>query len=194
MHPKVGLFVLLGIIIGWEVGFLTRAYTLPQEVFSKKIETTPIPTPQMGIPQSLLIPSLNIYASVESVGEIDGSRMDVPKNTRDVAWYNQGPRPGEAGNVVIDGHYDTDTGAAAVFYDLKNIRIGDPIQIIDRDNNLSYYKVTQVKSFTNDTFPFSTIFGQGKKAKLYLITCDGVWDRQEQNYSNRLVVSAELEK
>jgi LPXTG-site transpeptidase (sortase) family protein len=119
--------------------------------------------------------------------------MDVPKVPTDVAWYTGGARPGQIGNVAIDGHYDTDTGAAAVFYTLKDIHVGDLVQIIDDQNHLYVYSVTKVDSYTNDDFPFTEIFGKSDQAHLYLITCDGIWNRQEHNYSKRAVVTAQLQ-
>ena len=193
MTQKFGWFVIvLMVVFGWETGFLSKSYFSPNKILAQDI-AVPTPTIVSGIPQTVVIPSLAIRAAVESVGVVDNVRMDVPKTPSDVAWYNGGAKPGEVGNVAIDGHFDTETGAPAIFYNLKDIKIGDPVQVIDDQNRIYVYKVIAVNSYTDSGFPFGTVFGMGNKPLLYLITCDGIWNRQEQNYSKRAVVTAELQ-
>jgi len=49
--------------------------------------------------------------------------MDVPKGLNNIGWFNLGPRPGENGNAVIDGHYGVwKNGKGAVFNNLHKLR------------------------------------------------------------------------
>src|SRR5438128_2185263 len=71
--------------------------------------------PLISSPTTIRIPAIHINARVESVGLDSEGHMAVPKVPANVAWYNLGPKPGEDGNAVIDGHIDTITGEPAVF-------------------------------------------------------------------------------
>src|SRR5438309_658887 len=70
------------------------------------------------LPVRLVIPAIQVDASVEQVGRTPDGAMDVPKESNDVGWYKLGFRPGEQGNAVMAGHLDTATDRA-VFWDLQ---------------------------------------------------------------------------
>lgn len=147
---------------------------------------------QAAEPQTLTIPKLGVTAAVETVGEDAAGRMDVPKGVFNVGWYGPGFKPGEKGNAVMAGHLDTTTGAPAVFYNINQLVQGDQIIVIDKNGKDLTFEVTNVQSYTFDQVPLQEIFGPSDKPKLNLITCTGVWNQGSRNYSNRLVVSAEL--
>src|SRR4051794_4191881 len=62
-----------------------------------------------GSPVRLRIPALSLRTSIEPVGLRAGA-LDVPTNVWNVGWFQLGPRPGDVGNAVIDGHLDSVTG------------------------------------------------------------------------------------
>lgn len=159
-------------------------------------QTTPSvsahPTLVVGLPTQLTIPSLNVSASIEPVGMDSQGRMDVPQKVEDVAWYNLGFRPGQKGSAVIDGHYDTPTGAPAVFYYISKLVPGDTIQVHDDQGNTYTFTVTQNINYPYNNLPLQQIFASNDKARLNLITCSGVWNHNQHNYSTRDVVYAEL--
>lgn len=157
--------------------------------------TAPSPTslpPSIGIPISFTIPSLHVTTAIESVGMDNQGRMDVPKNVTDVAWYDLGYRPGQKGSAVIDGHYDTQTGAPAVFYNISKLTPGDTIVVQDDKGNTYTFTVTQNTNYPYNSLPLNEIFASNDRARLNLITCSGVWDHVQHNYSTRDVVYAEL--
>ncbi len=119
--------------------------------------------------------------------------MDIPKKAADVGWFSLGFKPGEVGNAVIDGHLDTQTGAPAVFYDLKSLVVGDQIQVTDQAGKQYNFKVTQIQNYPFDQVPLQSVFGNSSRPHLNLITCQGTWDTQNKNYSQRTVVYTELE-
>ncbi len=80
------------------------------------------PSPEIAIPVKLVIPKLKIDVMVESVGLDDKGRMDVPKGVTNVAWYSLGVKPGQAGNSVIDGHFDQPDGSPSVFFKLNQTK------------------------------------------------------------------------
>jgi LPXTG-site transpeptidase (sortase) family protein len=157
------------------------------------IAAAPTP-PQNYLPERIAIPSIKVNANVESVGEDRLGNMDVPKITSDVAWFNLGPKPGDQGNAVIDGHVDTQTGAPAVFAKLKYLAPGDQIYITDSRNVTYVFTVQQVVSVPTNPFPTQQIFGGTKATDLNLITCSGVWDASTKNYNQRLVVYSRLDQ
>jgi sortase (surface protein transpeptidase) len=57
--------------------------------------------------------------------------MGIPKDITHAAWFNLGPRPGEKGNAVIDGHYGWKNNIPAVFDSLSQLQKGDKIFVDD---------------------------------------------------------------
>lgn len=151
------------------------------------------PKKEPATPQTISIPSLDVHnVTVEQVGLDAEKRMDVPSSFLNTGWYKFGPKPGEIGNAVIDGHLDTPTGAPSVFWDIKNMQPGDSIEITDARGNTLTFSVTKVVTYETNNFPIETVFGDADQANLNLITCGGIWDRQKKDYSNRTVVFSTL--
>ncbi|GAC1432637.1 MAG: hypothetical protein NVSMB65_06320 [Chloroflexota bacterium] len=138
----------------------------------------------------LRIPALGINTTVEQVGLVQGA-LDVPVNVWDVAWYRLGPRPGDVGNAVIDGHKDSATGPA-IFLWLKNLRIGDRVIVRDDRGGEHTFEVTEMDSYDLRHAPLVRIFGPSTARNLNLITCSGAWDYQKHIYDQRLVVYTRL--
>src|SRR4051812_12650294 len=68
-----------------------------------------LPTPvqaaaPVGSPRQLAIRGQRVVARVADVGVLPDGKLDVPPSRRVLGWWNGGPRPGEQGNAVIDGH------------------------------------------------------------------------------------------
>lgn len=192
---KIVVFLLvIGIFgfIGIKLAFLIDKH-IPQQIQNVAAFTPTItPAPQIAQPLTLSIPKLNIHSTIESVGLDSAGRMDVPKGVGDTGWYSLGPKPGELGNAVIDGHFDTPTGAPSVFYYIGNLTPGDTIQVTDAANKIYTFTVTKVTSFPDKNFPIQQVFGSHSSKNLNLITCSGTWDRVAHNYSNRTVVFSTL--
>jgi sortase (surface protein transpeptidase) len=117
--------------------------------------------------------------------------LDVPTNVWDVAWYRLGPRPGEIGNAVIDGHLDSATGPA-VFLSLGNLRRGDKVYVTDSSSRERAFAVMATAHYGLHDAPLPRIFGPSTGRRLNLITCGGAWDEQRHTYDQRLVVYTQL--
>lgn len=143
------------------------------------------------IPQKLIIKKIQVNASVEEVGLDAEKRMDVPKEDMNVGWYKYGPKLGDVGSSVIAGHFDTKIGGQAVFYRLSELKKGDEIIVLGKGSERTFV-VTDVQIFKDESFPISLVFSQTDKRRLNLITCDGVFDNNQKNYSDRLVVFSEM--
>ena len=148
--------------------------------------------PSVGLPVRLVIPAIKIDAPIELVGLTSDGAMDVPKSQGAVAWYDLGPRPGEFGSAVIDGHFGVlKNGAPSVFDDLSALQPGDSIKVIDEAGIEMIFVVGQIRNYDPLADATDVFNSSDGKAHLNLITCEGVWNKQTKNYSQRLVVFAE---
>lgn len=159
------------------------------------IAPTPVSTPSPGlIPVTIIIPKLGIQTVVEQVGLTETDNMDVPKNAANVAWYQYGPKPSEAGNSVVAGHYDTPTGKPAIFFKLRNLKVGDEVEIVSEKAIRSMFVVTEVATIPYNQFPSEHVFKTRAGKNLNLITCGGIWDQKRKTYLDRIVVYTTLKE
>lgn len=143
-------------------------------------------------PARLQVPALGIDAKVESVGKKSDGSMGTPSTWTAVAWYDLGPKPGEAGNAVIDGHVDNALTTAGVFQHLSDIGLGDVIEVSDAEGHILRYSVSEVDEYAVNGAPTGSIFAASGPSQLVLITCDGDWDASLHEFDKRLVVVARL--
>jgi sortase (surface protein transpeptidase) len=199
------LFILLGIGFGFTAKHFLAANTTQKQVLSPIIvKITPTTTETIenkkqvnlnpDMPQTLRIPKISLQATVESVGLDTERKMDVPKNSDDVGWYDLQNKPGEAGNAVIDGHLDKESGAPAAFWNLHKLDVGDKIIVTDANGNNLTFSVIRKATYNYDTFPISEVFGPSSKKLLNLISCAGDWNKAAHNYSERTVIYSELDE
>jgi sortase (surface protein transpeptidase) len=146
-----------------------------------------------GIPKRLEISSINVDATVESVGLTPEGAMDTPVDPDNVGWYNLGPRPGEQGSAVIDGHLDKEDQSRAVFADLAEVNIDDIVTVIDDQGKKLNFIVKEVRMYNADD-DTNEVFNNNDGVFLNLITCAGSWDKDKQNYNQRRVIFTELIK
>jgi sortase (surface protein transpeptidase) len=188
----LGFSVISG-VLGWAVFRYSYAHLRPQAILSPVSLPSPTlaPTPTIAPPRQLIVPKLNLTTDIEYVGLDDNQRMDVPQDWNQVAWYQLGPKPGEQGSAVIAGHLDSPTGPS-VFYHLNQLEPGDLIHTIDTLGQEHQFIVFDKATYSDANFPISLVFSQADARRLNLITCSGQFDKQTQNYSNRLVVFTRL--
>ena len=145
-------------------------------------------------PVLLTIPNINLNAALESVGLTSRGELDVPKGPTNAAWFNLGPRPGENGTSVIDGHFGWwKNGAQAVFNNLNKLRKGDKIYVEDKNGNTTTFAVRGSRKYDPNSDASGVFVSNDGQAHLNLITCDGVWDSDQKSYPDRLVVFADKE-
>lgn len=179
--------VILFFVLAVSITFLAHSFLNSSSI----VKVRPITARQtVGIPVLLTIPALHVAAPIEHLGLDDQKRMDVPKGIANVGWYELGTRPGDRGSAVIDGHYDTPTGAPAIFYNVSKLQKGDEIMITDENGKSYTFIVSDNLAYAYDKLPLQKIFTQSDKPRLNLITCSGTWDKGSHNYSARDVVYA----
>ncbi|WP_061809495.1 class F sortase [Rossellomorea vietnamensis] len=142
-------------------------------------------------PTFLSIPKLGLEAPIKEFGLDKNGNMELPKNGKDVAWFEPGFQPGEKGNAVLAGHVD-DEKKPAVFFELKTLEPGDKIHLQGESGEILTFVVREKIAYDKDDAPLRKIFGPSEKRMLNLITCTGYFDHDIHNYVERLVVYTEL--
>src|SRR6266567_1263535 len=151
---------------------------------------SPVPPPFVR----LLIPAIGVNASIESVGVRPDGTMETPAQRpwSDVGWYNSGPRPGERGSAVIAGHLDRPGGNPAVFWRLRDLRVGDSVLVVDASGKTLRFLVTAIMFYPPQVAPMQDIFGNNAGSFLNLTTCAGDWIPTQHQTAMRLVVYTSL--
>lgn len=139
----------------------------------------------------LRIPQINVDALIEDVGLTPEGAMDSPRGPNEAGWYKLGPKPGESGSAVIDGHSGWKNGIPAVFDNLHKLSKGDKIYVEDEKGSVVTFVVREIRKY-NPTADASDVFWSADdNAHLNLITCGGTWDKISRSSSERLIVFAD---
>lgn len=162
-------------------------------------QTTPPPvTPTVigettGAPLRIRIPRIDVDAPIEQVGVQADGAMGVPTNPMSAGWYALGPRPGEPGNAVLDGHVNWWRGASGVFEHLHTLIAGDIITIENDRGEIASFVVRKIKTYTADAGAYDVFTAADALPHLNIITCSGAWNSVMQQYEERLVIFADLQ-
>jgi sortase A len=142
-------------------------------------------------PVKVMIPAIGVTASVQDVGLADDGTMGVPVGFDDVAWYDLGAEPGQAGYAAFTGHISS-TDAPGVFYNIDNLGPGNTIHVVGDDGTELVFIVQEVDTYKSDSFPLDKIFAPTDQPGVVLITCSGDWDPTAHLFADRIVVYATL--
>ncbi|MES2436887.1 MAG: class F sortase [Patescibacteria group bacterium] len=157
-------------------------------------KAVPIVSADIIEPKRLLIPALKVLSPIVGMGQTPEGRMAVPDNYTEVGWYNLGTRPGAIGSAVMGAHVDNGSTLHGVFKNLKKLKIGDDIYVLDQFNNALHYRVTEKTIYPYRSKDTEKVFSRNDARRLNLITCYGTWLPKENTYDRRLVIFAELVK
>ena len=174
------------------ISFLNNSYAKLALFASNQIPQD-LKRASQGLPIRLRIPKIGVDAAFEYVGLTPDGAVGVPSGPASVAWFNLGPRPGEKGSAVIDGHYGWKNGIPAAFDNLYKLQKGDELYIEDEKGAVTTFVVRELRTY-GENEDASGVFGSSDgKAHLNLITCEGVWSAAKKSYSDRLVVFTDKE-
>ena len=148
---------------------------------------------EVNLPVRLKISKINVDAALDYVGLTPEGDMDTPSTPAKAGWYRQGPRPGEEGSSVIDGHYGWVNDVPAVFDKLHTLQKGDKVQIEAKKGVTITFVVRELRMYAPNEEAKAVFRSSDGKPHLNLITCQGAWNKTQQSYSNRLVVFADKE-
>lgn len=145
-------------------------------------------------PRRLIIPAIAVDAPIEEVGILASGDLQTP--TRDpwvnTGWYKDGPEPGQQGSSVIDGHLDRPGGYPAVFWRLRDLKVGNEVELVDSSGKTLHFRVTDVEYYQPLKAPLQQIFGDSGGKYLNLITCAGDWIPSQSQTTLREVVYTTL--
>lgn len=176
-------------------GLTVGTYLIKPTLFVATPTVTAQQQTPVGKPHGLFIPELGLAAQIEPVGEDFLGRMALPTEIDNVSWWEHGAKPGQTGTAVLAGHVDTPTGDYGIFYPLYNLKPGDQIQIVDVYHQYHVYQVVANHLYDTADFPIDLVFStQQFTSQLNLITCWGTYDLSQNDYTQRLVIFAELMK
>ena len=159
----------------------------PSAVVPTAVSRKPAPA---GPPVRLVLSRLRVSARVvpEAVGP--GNALGVPDDPAVLGWWTGGAVPGAgSGSVVIDGHIDSARFGIGVLARLRELRVGDRIEIGAASGRVLRYVVAARRSYLKSTLP-AAVFDQAGGERLVLITCGGHFDRQTAHYSDNVVLYA----
>ncbi|HEV2636716.1 MAG TPA: sortase [Actinocrinis sp.] len=152
---------------------------------------TPTPTPTPGIrPVRIEIAQIHVDAPVQELGLTTTGALAVPTQVNQAGWYTGSALPGQPGPSVIAGHLDSAEGPA-VFYGLRELKVGNEISIVLSTGTTVSYHVTGMASDLKSEFPTSAVYGPSPDGELRLITCSG--SLVDGSYSDNLIVFARLD-
>jgi LPXTG-site transpeptidase (sortase) family protein len=142
-------------------------------------------------PTRLIIDGISVDAPVEPYGiNSRTGQMEVPRNVRDVAWYEYGPSPGQPGSAVLAAHVDLSSQGPGVFYRLRDLEPGDQIAVEYDDETTAFFVVEARVKYDKDELPLETVFSRDGEPVLTLITCGGGFSPSAQSYDSNVVVYA----
>ena len=117
--------------------------------------------------------------------------MQDPTGPWVVSWYKETGRLGlEEQNVVVAAHVDYWNVGPAVFYNVRNLKEGDVVDLTGEDNNIYRYQVEWIELYDANNAPIADIVGATGETSLTMITCGGEFDYADGEYLSRTVVRA----
>jgi hypothetical protein len=169
--------------------------------------------PPLPIPLRFHAPSAGIDAAVLAVGRTASGAMDAPEGPatspfwQQSFWYRGGSEPGQQGTTTIAGHVDDVLGRPAAFWNVRNLKPGDIVELDDqRNGGRSRYRITDaaVYSFAQANSPdvLQKLYGDAAfngdvtqrnlaadaVSRISIITCTGTFHRGSSfGYDHRFI-------
>jgi hypothetical protein len=154
-----------------------------------------IDTRLFGSDDVFVIENLGISApvNVRKVGN-DG-RMGDPLGKDDVVRYefptmpDLGGYPGSGGTTVVAGHVDYRPNLEAVFWTLRQARVGTKIDYYRGDGYLISYVVDYITTVGGED-DVAQYFPKSATESLVIISCEGTFNPSTREYDRRTLVHA----
>ena len=141
-------------------------------------------------PVQLRLTSLGVNAPVVPVQVSPTGALAVPDDPAVLGWWDHGAAAGLGrGTVVLDGHVDSARLGVGVFAGLRDLRLGDLLEVTTAGGQSISYAVTARRSYPKADLPAS-VFDQELGERLVLITCGGRFDQADHHYSDNVVLFA----
>lgn len=166
------------------------------------VDETPLPPNALdtykvssSLPRIIRIDSIGVAARVLRMGITTDNLMDTPKGAYDTGWYDGSAKPGEAGAMVINGHYSGLT-QPAIFQQIGNLKAGAIITIERGDGKVFTYAAQRVEKMSTQDVPMEKLLisSNPNAQSLNLITCSGTFNQDTQTFDQRTIVYAVAKK
>ena len=150
-----------------------------------------LPVLQASVPVWFQIDSIGAGSFLLGLGLQDDGTLEVPPGEpgSPAAWYTGSPTPGEAGPSVLLGHVNATDAGPGVFAGLRQLEVGDTIEIAREDGSMATFSVYAGEQYPKDAFPTEKVYGNTEGAELRLITCDG-YNPETGEFDDNYVVYA----
>jgi hypothetical protein len=124
-----------------------------------------------------------------STARVRADRADVRGNGEKTA-QEPAPKPGQPGVAIIAGHVDSEAAGRGAHYGLKDLKIGDAVQVIGSDGHACIWTVTASPEMTRKTALPSSLFVTTGPPRLALVTCGGAFNAATGHYPDNVIVRA----
>lgn len=142
-------------------------------------------------PTRIVIPDLDVDATVDDVGVQDDGAMVIPAAPTSVGWYRYGAAPADrAGNTVIAGHVATREDGAGALAPLRAARPGMRVIVTTADGARHGYEISGREAIVKKALPVDEIFARQGAPLLVLITCGGEYLPELRSHRDNVVVTA----
>jgi LPXTG-site transpeptidase (sortase) family protein len=142
--------------------------------------------PDVSPATRLVIPSLGLDTVIKYV-PYSGKTWLIGGLRREVAWMGDTSWPGLGSNTGFAGHVDLADGSSGPFWNLKDLKPGDVVQIYTQ-RHLYTYRVRELQTVDDHNL---NVVGATTHAQVTLITCTD-FDPGLGVYLSRLVAYADL--
>ena len=198
--PTVAALV-VGVLLGAFFFGGTDRVTPPSAAAVAPTETSGAPVPRTvtalnrSEPVQIDLPSLGVSSSLVDLGLNGDGTLEVPVDYSKAGWFTGGNHPGDPQGppALIAGHVD-DFNGPAVFYELRNLAVGDEVMVVRADNTVAVFTVTTSQQYAKNAFPAEQVYAPVAASELVLITCTGTFDESARSYQDNLVVRARLDE
>ncbi len=178
----------------WRVDMMPTPHLvaeMPTISATRECAESPTLAQKVVAPVSIEIPSIGVVAPVQSLGVSPNGVMATPEDADVVGWYSMSARAGQPGNLVLSGHLDKGP-SPAVFWNARKLRVNDVIMVRGGDDVVYRYAIRSNTSYPTREVPIDEILRGSDDALFTIITCDGVFDRQTNDYRNRRIIRGQL--
>jgi LPXTG-site transpeptidase (sortase) family protein len=140
----------------------------------------------------IYLPTVGDQARVLSVGVNSKGRIDTSSNVNDTAWYDGSAKPGQEGQVFINGHTASAPTYKAAFDDLPKLQVGDQIIIERGDGKQISYRVVSNETIKADQVNMKKVLNvpDGATKGLTIMSCTGKFNYRTESSDTRVIVYA----
>lgn len=144
-------------------------------------------------PKRISIPKIGVNARIKPLDTKKNNELKAPANIYDAGWYHRSAKPGEQGATLIDGHLHGLT-KPGIFYNLKKLSTGDVVEVERGDGAVFRYKVVRTQKYSrHDTDMTAAVTPvDSSRPGLNIISCTGALEKNDNTYSERLLVQTVL--